>query len=181
MSTARVVYGSDGTHYFVGDREVGEAEYHAALPSRLDEMFRDQTPPGCVTDNTFLAGRGGAYAQFSEDDIGGNFYRKEALKAGVNPHGKVYMPSLASRPGDPEAWVSGRGDVRRVCEQRGWGVEGAGMNIPVTNVAPVSEKYEPAPDLVADRMEQLKAKDPGLKGEDLAGKAKESLMPAWGK
>lgn len=149
----------------------------------LAEMFAFQKPPRSNSDVEFLSSRGGCYAQFSEDDIGGKFYREEAIKAGVNPHGKVYMPSLATRPGDPEAWVSGRGDVKRVCEKRGWGVQGAGMNVPVVNTVEPKDprKYEPAADLVENRAEQLQVVNPELKGEALTEKAKESLKPCWSK
>ena len=50
-----------------------------------------------------------------------------AKAAGVNPHGKKWIGQLC-RPGmpdDPTAWVSDAGDVKRRCEDRGWGCEGA--------------------------------------------------------
>lgn len=88
-------------------------------------MFALGQPPMSNTDREFLERRGGCYDQFKGEELAGEYYRRRALAAGVNPTGKVYMSGLAAFPGDPQAWVSGRGDVQRVCEERGWGCEGS--------------------------------------------------------
>jgi len=93
---------------------------------KLAEMFAFQEGPGLDTDTTFMAGR-------NEDPAGegwdhktiGEVYRQKARKAGVSPSGKTYLGTLARYPGDPEAWVSGKGDVKRVVERRGWNCDGA--------------------------------------------------------
>lgn len=43
---------------------------------------------------------------------------------GTDINGKKYIPGLAAFPGDPQAWVSGTDDVRRVCADRGWNCSG---------------------------------------------------------
>jgi hypothetical protein len=48
-----------------------------------------------------------------------------AERNGVDINGKVYVSGLANYLGDPRAWVSGRDDVRRVLEERGWSSQGA--------------------------------------------------------
>src|SRR5271154_7062156 len=85
----------------------------------LAEMFALGQPPMSNTDREFLAGTENG-RQFEGQEEVGDYYRQEATKAGVNTTGKVYKNGLARFPGDPEAWVSGRGDVQRVIEERGW-------------------------------------------------------------
>lgn len=95
------------------------------LSHNLAEMFALQSPPQIAgTDSVFLQGHD-CGNQFEGQEYAGDFYKAEATKAGVNIKGKVYLGGLARYPGDPEAWVSGRGDVKRVCEERGWHCEGA--------------------------------------------------------
>ena len=76
------------------------------------------------TDAAFLEGHVNGN-QFENEPIIGDAYKAEATAKGVDITGKVYLSQLATYPGDPEAWVSGRGDVQRVCEQRGWGCKGS--------------------------------------------------------
>lgn len=90
----------------------------------LADMLASASPPGCVTDATFLAGHCNG-SQFSKTPGLGNRLREIAESQGQSTSGKVYLGSLAKYPGDPEAWVDGRGDVKRVCEKRGWGCDGA--------------------------------------------------------
>lgn len=88
--------------------EVGEAErgyldrYAACLVEgsspRLADMLASRQAPALMTDAVFMQG---------------------------HPEARKYMPSLARFPGDPEAFVSGRGDIDRVLRERGWGAEGA--------------------------------------------------------
>jgi hypothetical protein len=80
--------------------------------------------PTLVTDATFLESRCNGN-QFDGQEEMGDLYKAEATAAGVDTTGKVYLSSLADYPGDPRAWVSGRGDVQKVCEERGYGCNGA--------------------------------------------------------
>jgi hypothetical protein len=93
----------------------------------LAEMFALQAAPLPKTDSTFLSGFGANGAQFQGGPMAeeqGNHYKRVAEAGGQNVTGKVYLASLAKYPGDPRAWISDRGDVRRVVEERGWTCEG---------------------------------------------------------
>src|SRR5258708_4634056 len=95
------------------------------LSHNLAEMFALQRPPSIAgTDSIFMEGRCNG-SQFDGQEAIGDLYKAEATAAGVDTTGKVYLSSLADHPGDPRAWVSGRGDVQRVCEERGYGCTGA--------------------------------------------------------
>lgn len=90
----------------------------------IADMLAHQKGPQLETDTMFSRG-------FAIDPFGCNpepltveTYLGEARRAGVSTTCKRYMSSLAAYPGDPEAWVDSKGDVRRVCEKRGWGCEG---------------------------------------------------------
>jgi hypothetical protein len=149
----------------------------------LAEMFALGAPPMSNTDREFLEGRGGCYDQFAGQHDVGDHYARVARQHGVDVTGKVYLSGLARFPGDPAAWVSGRGDVRRVCEQHGWGCTGS-VNLPVANVAQRPETYTPAADLVEDRvatvLQQMPAEEAAcVDTDDLRAQAKESLKPVW--
>lgn len=118
----------------------------------LAEMFAVGQPPGSKTDREFLAGFGANGGQFAKRPENGDFYAAEARAQGVDITGAVYLSGLAAYPGDPRAWVRGRGDAQRVCEERGWGCQGD-VNVPLHKVE------EPtggglAPDIVAREMEK---------------------------
>jgi hypothetical protein len=121
------------------------------LSHNLAEMFALRMAPTLVTDSTFLAGHCNGN-QFEKTPGVGDRYRKEAEAAGVDVTGKVYLSQLAEYPGDPRAWVSGRGDVRRVCEERGWGCAGDVSVKKPTDMAP-----EPSVRLADDIVESLAA------------------------
>lgn len=99
---------------------------------RLAEMLATATPPGAMTDREFLYGHCNGN-QFEATPEAGDAYRRVAEANGQDTTGKVYVSGLAEYPGDPRAWVSGRGDVARVLDERGWGAEGA-VSRPVTRV-----------------------------------------------
>ena len=90
-------------------------------------MLSARQGPALRTDVTFLQGRKTDGEQFAGDERS-EIYGREAVRqaraAGVNPTGKVYLHSLANKPYDPQAWVSDRNDVARVCRERGWGCSG---------------------------------------------------------
>lgn len=90
----------------------------------LAEMFAFQAPPMSDSDREFLEGRNdnseqARLGQFAEQ------YRTQAARAGVDTKGRVYQSGLALFPGDPKAWVANKGEVKRVCEERNFGCEGA--------------------------------------------------------
>lgn len=76
------------------------------------------------TDSDFMKG---AFSgdDHSKTDALNAHYASLAKQNGTDINGKKYLPSLAAFPGDPEAWVSGLSDVRRVCADRGWNCTGA--------------------------------------------------------
>jgi hypothetical protein len=115
---------------------------------KLAEMLALQAPPMSNTDREFLEG---TQNQFVGDEKTGDLFKKIANRRGVSVTGKHYVGGLAKFPGDPEAWVGSRGDVKRVLEDRGWGSEGA------VNVEP---RIKP----VKREMQLPKALKGGLKG-----------------
>lgn len=162
--SSRIVYGQP-TRYYVDDREVGEEEYRRLTVNRerLADMLSSGIPPGCRTDSTFLHGNVNGN-QFENQAHIGDAYKKKADKAGVSVTGKKYLSSLARYAGDPEAWVSGRGDVERVVRERGWSCEGA-VNVDATNDVPVKEKKRVrlAEDIVQRKMAESLAVNPEQK------------------
>lgn len=163
-----------------------QAHYEAArregTSHSLAEMFALGQGPTLKTDATFLAGLSTNGSQFENTPHFGDYYAAEARKHGQDPKGKVYLSGLAAFPGDPEAWVEGRADIKRVAEKRGWGVRGA-VDVKVCTEGPPLPSG-PAEDLVAERMQRMVANNPELAHADqgeLAHEATESLKPAWAK
>jgi len=147
----------------VSDSGYVQAHYNACrmdgVPHKLAEMFALGQPPMSNTDREFLEGQGGCYDQFGGNEFLGNFYAAQAKKAGVSTTGKVYLSGLARYPGDPEAWVSGRGDAQRVLEQRGWGAHGA-LNVKVRDCEPAGKgglASDVVDSLVAERLAEVPA------------------------
>jgi hypothetical protein len=129
--------------YLLNGREVTRDEFMHGAPG-----ITPGQPPACITDATFLAGHCNG-SQFEKTPYIGDYYRCEAEAAGVSTKGKVYLSQLAEYPGDPRAWVDGRGDVQRVCEERGWGCGGS------VNVQGAAMPPEPEIALADDIAESL--------------------------
>lgn len=86
----------------------------------MAEMLALRKFPGVRgTDSQFMAGT------HAQDDMIDQARYDAARRQGVDTNGKRYLSSLARFPNDPEAWVSGLGDVRRVVTDRGWNCHGA--------------------------------------------------------
>lgn len=164
--------------YIVNGKTVTQEEFREGIdPSRFDDMVNSGIPPGANTDREFLFGHVNGN-QFEGQDFAADHHKKVAKAAGVSTTGKVYLSGLAEYPGDPRAWVSGRGDVQKVAEERGWGVEGA-VNVK-RQPAPPRPAIEVADDLVELHLAERLAKDPALaeKPRDEAKhEVKESLKP----
>lgn len=136
--------------YIVNGKEVSQEEWSAGCEGRLQEMLAAQQPPQSKTDREFLYG---LHEQFAENPQLGNMYKRIAESYGQNVTGKKYLSSLAAFPGDPRAWVDGRGDVARVCEDRGWNCEG---DVKVKGrPEDASGPYRVANDIVQNRAEDL--------------------------
>lgn len=149
---------------------------------RLAEMLATGTPPMSNTDREFLEGHCNG-SQFANEEEIGEVYRRRARAAGVDPKGKVYLSGLARFPGDPEAWVDGRGDVQRRLEERGWGSEGSVTVKPRDPVAP-SPSPKVADDLVDDEVGRILAAVPpaeraAVDTQDLREQVVAARAPHW--
>jgi hypothetical protein len=93
---------------------------------KLAEMLAEGKPPKSNTDVEFLRGHCNG-SQFEGGPIAnnmGDFYRSSAEEAGQSTTGKIYLSGLAAFAGDPRAWVSDRGEAKKVLEERGWSSDG---------------------------------------------------------
>lgn len=114
------------------DAPVYVQEFYQLLISRgespqMAEILALRSPPRTMTDREFYEGRGTLEKQFRNDEMTLDFFVSEAKAHGYSPGANdVYCSELARFPGDPEAFVSeGRGQIKRVCEKRGWSCDGA--------------------------------------------------------
>jgi hypothetical protein len=149
-------------------------------------MLAAQQPPMSNTDREFLEGHcnGNQFAGSLAARAAGDYYRRVAAAAGQGSAaggGNVYLSGLAAYPGDPRAWVSSRGDVKRLLEERGWSARGS-----VEHNADPSVRGSAAPptttaigtDIVLDAAE--KALESGvLSREDAIEQAARLRAPHW--
>ena len=116
-------YDADGS-YFKGPFSSREAaNEHAEKMCKFDQMVMAGRGPYLRTDVEFLKSHCNGN-QFERIPYQGDAYKESCEKHGGSVTGKVYLHQLARFPGDPKAWVSGRGDVERVARERGMHVEG---------------------------------------------------------
>lgn len=163
-------------------RENGETHY-------LAEMLAFQQFPATRSNTDYMRGRlsGDQFGRTPQDQALGRNYRLRANAAGVSTVGKYYFHSVARFPGDPEAWHDSIDDVKRLCEKRGWGMRGyTSVDRVDRDEDLVEQPYNPAPDIVAERMASRVAADPGLgstpqKLQRLKEEVRESLIPSWAK
>lgn len=109
-------------------------------------LFRVEKGPNVSTDTTFMAG------SHVDDGFGTNEWsrkqaRAKAKAAGVDINGARYCPQLCPQGESlsPKAWVRGKADVKRRCQELGVGCEGS-VKVP----EPSHEFAEPKPYRVAD-------------------------------
>ena len=149
---------------------------------KFDEMVESGIPPVSKTDVEFLKGSENG-SQFANDPFAGDYYASVAKKAGVSITGKKYLGQLAKYPGDPKAWVSCRGDVQQVCEERGWGSEG-NVNVKMREREnPPSEAVPIADDIVnKEVIRELAGQTVKVKeAMDVREKVTDRLTPKWKK
>lgn len=148
--------------------------------AKFDAMVESGQVPGCMTDSVFLEGSENG-RQFAKNPKIGDHYKKECEKRGGQTKGRKYLSQLAKFPGDPSAWVSGRGDVQKVLEKRGWGSEGS---VNVKQRGP--DKPPPPPVPIADKIvDRETARE--LEGQtvtkreymDKREKVRNRLLPPW--
>lgn len=159
-------------------QEAYEAMRREGQSHNVAEMCALQVAPTGNTDATFLAGHCNGN-QFEKHPAIGDFYEREAAAAGVNVKGKVYKSGLARFPGDPEAWINSKDDIKNICEKRGWGCQGS-VNVAVDNSRTPIADVDVAADIVRDKVLDNVARDPALAVrplEELKEQAKEQLLP----
>ncbi len=154
----------------------------------IAEMLATRSFPGVKgTDSVFMQGRKLDGQQFEEapPNVGAH-HMELARKAGVNTSGKYYSGTMARFPGDPRAWVSGLGDVRRIARERQMGVSGA-VEIPAPKygdgyVPP--EHYRVDDSSVAEHVDSIIGERPDpvspKEREEIADQVATRLAGAWG-
>lgn len=145
----------------------------------LAEMFAFEQAPCGVSDGTFMRGTENG-RQFQGQQKMGNYYRHITEQKGGNTNGKKYLSGLAAYPGDPEAWVSGRDDVRRILEKRGWGCEGTMSIKPRESIGEPDAGPTMAADLVEKYAQQIAASVPDshlVDMDDLKSQVVERMAP----
>lgn len=103
--------------------------YKKALPhgERWADMCAHQIAPGSLgSDRAFMEGRYNNQQLDAMPRRQADYVAKEAKEAGVDISGKYYVGGLADSRAwkDPEAWVSGVDDIRRVAQKRRLRVQG---------------------------------------------------------
>jgi len=149
------------------------------------DMLAHQRSPQLNTDVAFLAERENG-RQFERNPAIGDLYRSEAEANGCSVTGKIYVSQLADYPGDPRAWVSSRGDAKRLLEERGWECDG------LVKTPGVEKDHGPGvgvdPELLEDCTVEACLNDPALnervmKGqwEEVKAEVFEKVAPEWAK
>lgn len=130
----------------------------------LAELLALRQSPSLNTDTTFMANRGTLLQQLDGDHEALTEVMRGASKSGFRPtDNHVYIEGLARYPGDPEAFITGKGDVRNVCEKRGQACHGS---VEVKHREPEHDPHESKPlagDIVQGEMQSRIAADPSLK------------------
>ncbi len=149
--------------------------YERALPygERWAEMCAYQVAPGSLgSDRAFMEGR---YNNQQLDDMPkrqADYVVREAKAAGVDISGKYYVGGLADKRGwkDPEAWVSGVDDIKRVAQKRRLQVQGIYNYDP----GPAEPKRSVLNErIIKEEVRRLKKREPGKKVGELREKVVE--------
>lgn len=132
----------------------------------LPDMLASRKAPGASTDREFFADSDATVARLHQQDP--RYAARITAKAkqlGYQPNSNdVYMSQLAKCEGDPLAFVpatGGRHHVKKVCEQRGLGCEGA-VAVKAMEVAAPAPRVRLAPKIVDEYVKKYVAKDPSL-------------------
>jgi hypothetical protein len=146
----------------------------------LAEMLALRQSPMSNTDREFLEGQ---HRQFEKCPRMGDWYKRQAESEGADVTGKVYLSGLAAYPGDPRAWVSGRHDVQKLCEERNWSCQGS-VNVRAREVEPpppvplakdiIEREVHAAVESAGEPLSERQV-------EDVREKVKDSMTPHWAK
>jgi hypothetical protein len=159
---------------YVAMRECGESH-------SISEMLAFQQAPIPKDDTVWLKSMRPREQFANAPEIVQKAYTEEALAAGHNISGAVYVPGLARRPGDPEAWVHGLGDVKKRLEERGWGSEGD-VNVKARNDEEPTPEVDVADDIVEQKVLEMMYQNPDLQETpELYEEAKDIIAPHWTK
>ena len=167
----------------ISDDQQAQAFYEAMRANgeshNMAKLLALRQAPSSVTDRELFLGHCNG-SQFSADTHSGDVYKRKAERAGVSTTGKVYLSSLALEPGDPKAWVNGRGDIKRLCEERNFNCEGI-----VKHKATVEKRPSVplAQNIVDEHVNQIIADDPGkaTKRKQVEREVRERHTPHWHK
>lgn len=153
---------------------------------KLAEALAFEQGPALVTDVMFNEGCHSGL-RVGCNNIAFNHYAKIAKRAGVSTTGKTYLHALGRFAGDPEAWVSDRGDVMRLLEKRNWGVDlGCVKREVEEREEPVIHKHAGgvAPDIIEREFQAEMAAGPDVAPTpqakaDLREKIRQRRKPHW--
>ena len=153
-----------------------DARYRAMVEAgespRMAEVLAYRAFPGLKTDSVFNRGRCNGN-QFAQSPWLGDYYRGVAEGRGVSTTGKTYLAQLAEFPGDPMAWVSNRGDVERVCRERGYSCDGAVTVKECRDPLDEGPSVRVARDLIDSEVESILADAPGSDREAVEARVRE--------
>jgi len=122
----------------------------------MAEMLATRTLPGAKTDTAFMT-------KFGSNAGVPQAYLDKARKAGINTNSNYYCGDVAKFPGDPAAWVSSRGDIKRICEKNNWKAEGAVEHKCTPEAAKDDDDpYRVDDALVKEEVSRVAKLDPGL-------------------
>lgn len=177
-----ICYDANGEVFEDGFATFAEACLRFESMKPVDRMLVSGVGPYLNTDSVFMEGTANG-RQFQDKPGLGDYYKKIAQAHGQDVVGKKYISQLARFPGDPEAFISSRGDVQKVLEQRGWGSEGA-VRI---KKRPIDVEPPPAVDVADDIVHRETQND--LDGQTITVKKykekfadkKAALTPPWKK
>ena len=108
----------------------------------IAKICATQQVPYSVTDREFNMGRHNNN-QFVNCPWLGNYYKRQAEKAGVGINGKYYVTGLGRYPGDPKAWCRSRHDAVAIAKERNLVLDGMGIHYK-------GHPEEPKPDVALD-------------------------------
>lgn len=128
---------------------------------KMAEMLALRQGPALETDSAFLEGHCNGN-QFLDRQHMGDFYKKKAEAHGQNTQGKVYLSSIAAFPGDPQAWVSSRAEVKKLISDRNWSCDGMVRHKGIKDNDQGQRKVDLAPDILEKKVANDLIKNPEL-------------------